>query len=173
MKDQRFYHEFSLKQRIKFFMINDHWYQIRNYIRYLRLEEKYFNSGNRLFSNFFCRKKNILGNKLGFYISKNTLGEGVTIYHHGSIIISGNAKIGNNVSLHGNNCIGNDGNSDFAPIIGDSVDIGFGACIIGSIEIAKGVKIGAGAVVVKSCFKEGATLIGVPARIIESEQNNE
>lgn len=169
MKDQQFYYELSLKQRLKFFIVNDHWYQIRKYIKYLRLEEKYFNSGNRLFSIFFCRRKNVLGNKLGLYISKNTVGEGITIYHHGSVIVSGDARIGKNVSLHGNNCIGNDGTTNFAPVIGDNVDIGFGASIIGSIEIADGVRIGAGAVVVKSCFKEGATLTGVPARLVESE----
>ena len=40
--------------------------------------------------------------------------------------------------------------SGTAPIIGDNVDIGVGATIIGNITIADNIKIGAGAVVTKS-----------------------
>ena len=49
---------------------------------------------------------------------------------------------------------------------GDRVDIGVGAKIIGDITIADDVKIGAGAVVTKSCLKQGATLVGIPAKIL-------
>ena len=72
--------------------------------------------------------------------------------------------IGQGCCLHGNNCIGNDGKSGGAPVIGKNVDIGFGAVIIGDIQIADNCKIGAGAVVVHSCLEEGSTLVGVPAR---------
>ena len=51
-------------------------------------------------------------------------------------------------------------------MIGNRVDIGVGAKIIGGITIADDVKIGAGAVVTKSCSEIGATLVGVPARKI-------
>lgn len=167
--DQKFYQNLSYKQKLRLVILNDHWYQINKYIRLLRLEEKYFNSNNKLISLYYGRRKNKLGNKLGFYVSKNTVGDGVTFFHHGSIIISGDAIIGNNVVFHGNNCIGNDGETNFAPIIGNNVDIGFGAIIIGNIKIADSVRIGAGAVVTKSCLKKNATLIGVPAREVESE----
>lgn len=68
--------------------------------------------------------------------------------------------------MHGDNCIGNNGITDDAPTIGNNVDIGFGAKIIGGIKIADDVKIGAGAIVVKDCLRKGATLVGVPAHEI-------
>lgn len=74
------------------------------------------------------------------------------------------AKIGKNCQFHGNNCVGNKGVLDeAAPRLGDNVEIGVGAKIIGDIYIADGVKIGANAVVVKSCYNKGATLVGIPA----------
>lgn len=112
----------------------------------------------------YSRRKNKLGNTLGFYINPNTLGAGTIIYHHGSIIINSNAVLGCGCKLHGNNCIGNDGKSLMTPHIGNNVEIGFGASIIGDITVADDVQIGAGAVVVKSCLKKGARLVGVPAK---------
>ena len=35
--------------------------------------------------------------------------------------------------LHGDNCIGNNGKTEGCPIIGDNVDIGTGAKILGAI----------------------------------------
>lgn len=86
---------------------------------------------------------------------------------HGNIIINGDAKIGDNCNFHGNNCIGTDGKSPIPPKIGNNVDIGFGAIIIGNIEIADGVKIGANSVVNKSVLEKNAVVAGVPAKIIK------
>ena len=132
---------------------------------------------------FFNRKKNVfylfnyiihhykkqkLSLKLGFSIDYCDIGEGFEIYHYGNIVINGSAKIGKNVKFHGNNCVGNKGEHDLScPTIGDNVDIGFGAVIIGGIFIANNVKIGAVAVVCKSCLIDGAILTGVPADIKE------
>ena len=71
------------------------------------------------------------------------------------------------VVLHGDNCIGNNGKDDGCPVIGNNVDIGVGAKIIGNVYIADDCKIGAGAIVVKSCKEKGKTLIGCPAKPIE------
>ena len=106
----------------------------------------------------YSRRKNKLGNTLGFYINPNTLGAGTIIYHHGSIIINSDAVVGCGCKLHGNNCIGNDGVSLKAPHIGNNVEIGFGASIIGDVTITDDVKIGAEAVVVKSCLKKEPVL---------------
>lgn len=119
---------------------------------------------NKVMEFIYSRRKNKLGNTLGFYINLNTLGAGTIIYHHGLIIINSDAVVGCGCKLHGNNCIGNDGVSLKAPHIGNNVEIGFGASIIGDVTIADDVKIGAGAVVVKSCLKKGACLVGVPAK---------
>ena len=50
------------------------------------------------------------------------------------------------------------------PQIGDNVDIGVGAKIIGDVTIANGIKIGANAVVNKSFNEENITIVGCPAR---------
>ena len=141
-------------------------YLIWKYITYLRREEA---AGNKLSAYFWRRKKNNLGAKLGIIVYAGTCGKGLHIWHYGSTIISGEAKVGENCTFHGQVCIGNDGRNTAALVIGNHVDIGVGAKIIGGITIADYVKIGAGAVVTKSCYEKGATLAGVPARILERE----
>lgn len=166
--DQEYYDSYPTKRKIKFLLTNDHLYQVRKYMIFLRKEEHFFNKEglfNRAISFYYARKKNCLGNKLGFYILPNCVGKGCIIYHHGSIIIHGDAFIGEGCKLHGNNCIGNNGIDNKAPKLGKNVDIGFGAVILGGVTIADNVKIGAGAVVVRDCHVEGATLVGVPAKI--------
>ena len=64
------------------------------------------------------------------------------------------------------NCIGNNGrdiSNKNVPVLGNRIDVGVGASIIGAVKIADNVKIGAGAVVCKSCEKEKAVLVGIPA----------
>lgn len=146
---------------------SDHLVLIKKYMYCLRHEQYYIVKKNRigrLLRLFWARRKNRIGNRIGFYIGATVFEPGITIFHHGTIIVNGNASVGQGSCLHGNNCIGNDGKSTEAPIIGKNVDIGFGAVIIGDIRIADNCKIGAGAVVVHSCLNEGATLVGVPAR---------
>ena len=77
------------------------------------------------------------------------------------------SKIGKNCKLHGSNCIGNDGKSLAAPVIGDNVRLGVGAKVIGDVHIADDVIIAAGAVVIDSCDIKGATLAGVPAKVVK------
>ena len=139
------------------------------YLKALRLSEYYrvLSKENYLFTIpflYYSRNKNDLGIQLGYEIESRNIQPGLVLFHNGPIIIHGNSIIGKNCKLHGDNCIGNNGISDLCPVIGDNVDVGVGAKIIGGIRIADDVKIGAGAVVVKDCFTPGATLVGVPAR---------
>lgn len=173
--DNEFFRNLSLKTRLQLYLRHDHWIVINKYLRYLRLEEYYYNRqgiASKMLAYFWARKKNKLGNQLGFFINANSLGPYATIYHHGSIIINGDAHIGANCCLHGMNCIGNKGDSSEAPIIGDNVDIGIGAVILGGVKIANGCKIGANAVVINSCLEEGAILVGVPA-VVKHKQLDE
>lgn len=110
--------------------------------------------------------RNRIGNRLGFEISGAGIGAGLAIYHNGPVVIHGKAILGMNCSLHGDNCIGNDGITDDCPVIGNDVDIGFGAKIIGRVRIADNCKIGAGAVVVKDFLEQGSVIGGIPAKKI-------
>lgn len=155
----------NIAGNIKLWLLRDHDYLIWKYVKALRMTEYYFNCGNKLGYFIWQRRKNTLGARLGITIWHNTIDSGLKIWHYGSVIVNGHAKIGKNCQMHGENCIGNKGDSDErAPEIGNNVDIGVGAKIIGPIYIADDVKIGANAVVINSCYKQGATLVGVPAR---------
>ncbi len=170
MRDNSFFDKYSTRTKIQLYLKNDHWILINRFLRYLRKEESYIKKHGilaKILSYYWGRRKNNLGNKLGFLIPPFVLGENVTIYHHGGIIINGNARIGKNCILHGMNCIGNNGFSDAVPEIGDNVDIGIGAKIIGGVQIADNIVIGANAVVINSCTIKGAVLVGVPARMCE------
>lgn len=54
------------------------------------------------------------------------------------------------------------------PVIGNHVQIGAGAVIIGNITVGNDVVIGANAVVIND-IPDGAIAVGVPARIIQKK----
>ena len=139
-------------------------YLIWKYMTFLRREEA---ARSKLTAYFWRRKKNNLGSRLGLQIYAGTCARGLHIWHYGSVIISGDAVVGENCTIHGQACIGSDGASDEAPVLGKDLDIGVGAKIIGGVTLADNIRVGAGAVVVKSCETPGATLVGVPARPVE------
>ena len=102
---------------------------------------------------------------LGFTIGDGVLGENITFFHKGNIMINPAAKVGDGCMFHGNCCIGVSRTfEEGAPVIGKNVDIGFGAVILGDIYIADNIKIGANAVVTKSFYEPGITIAGVPAK---------
>ena len=105
---------------------------------------------------------------MGIFASINTIDEGLIIYHSGEIVVSGLAKCGKNLKLHGNNCIGNKGLDGYAPIIGNNCDVGFGAVIIGDVVLGDDIKVGANAVVNKN-FKSNQTIAGIPAKTINTK----
>lgn len=116
------------------------------------------------------KKKNKLGVFIGVEIPEKSFGIGLVIHHNGSIVVNGSSIIGKNCQLHGDNCIGNSGKLNeltLCPRIGDNVEIGVGAKVIGNVTIANNIKIGANAVVTKSFTEEGITICGIPAKKLE------
>ena len=149
---------------------------IWKYIKYLRISEYYKNTSvvanhtiwHRRLLYVLCKhKKNKLGSRLGIEIGENSFGYGLTIYHPNGIVVNEAAKIGNFCKLHGNNCIGNKGliGENGCPRLGDNVDIGVGAKVLGSISIANNISIGANAVVLTSFDTENVVACGCPAVI--------
>ena len=111
--------------------------------------------------------------KLGYSISPNTIGPGLSIAHRGTIVINGGAKIGANCRIHVDVIIGTEaGKSAAAPTIGDNCYIGPGAKLFGDIEIGPNTVIGANAVVNKSFPEGNQTLGGVPAKVISSKTSD-
>lgn len=144
--------------------------QLCKYLIYLRKQEYYINTagGNKikgLFGLIYEGKKNKLGEKLGMEIGPNCFGKGLQIYHAG-IVVNPAVRAGEHCSLHGGNCIGNNGITDVNPSLGNNVDIGYGAVLIGDIRIADDCVIGANAVVNHSFIEKGSRIAGVPAHKI-------
>lgn len=164
----------SIKERIVERVVNYPSYILRQYLLFLRKQEYYVNTADNnkikgLLGLYYERKKNNLGIQLGIEIGPNCFEKGLQIYHVGSIIVNPAVKAGENVKLHGANCIGNNGKSNAVPKLGNNIDIGYGAVIIGDIEIADNVKIGANAVVLESILEEGCTVVGIPAKIVKRD----
>ena len=107
-----------------------------------------------------------LGIKLGYTISANSFGPGLSLPHRGTIIVNEKTKVGANCTLHACVNIGEDKTNN-APTIGDRVYIGPGAKIIGGIEIADNTIIGANSVVTKTVTTPNTTIAGVPAKFLK------
>lgn len=141
-------------------------------IRLRKLEFVMNCSKNRphlLIRRFLFRKSAI---KLGFSISPNTFGPGLSIAHRGTIIVNGGARIGANCRIHADVNIGTEaGHGSLAPIIGDDCYIGPGAKVFGNIVIGSGTVIGANAVVNKSFPEGNQSLGGVPAKVISNKSS--
>ena len=95
-----------------------------------------------------------------------TFGPGLVIMHSFGIIVHGQVKAGKNLSLEAGVVIGENEEQNQIPTLGDNVSIGAGAKIIGPVTIGSDVKIGANAVVTRD-IPDGATAVGIPARVIK------
>lgn len=93
------------------------------------------------------------------------VGRRLVIEHFGGIVISGDAVIGDDVTLRHGVTLGlRRTGVPGAPVIGNGVDIGAGAKILGNVRIGNGAVIGANAVVLCD-VPPGALAVGIPARI--------
>ncbi len=174
--DNRWYHQSSWKWRLIDAFTAAPYYVLQKYLRYLRKYEYYYNNSkgsrrNTCLVYYYQRKKNRLGNMLGIEIGPNCFGKGLSIWHGGSIVVNPDVRAGENCVLRGANCIGNDGTNNKNPVLGDNVELGYGAVIIGDVTVASNTIIGANAVVNHSIEEEGGTHVGVPARKVQKSSS--
>lgn len=96
------------------------------------------------------------------------LGRRFFIDHGMGIVIGETAEIGDDCTLYHGVTLGgvswNKGKRH--PTLGDGVTVGAGAKILGPFTVGAGAKIGSNSVVVKE-VPPGATVVGIPARIVE------
>jgi len=91
------------------------------------------------------------------------IGRNFRIDHFGCIIISGYASFGDNCIVRNNVTIGlKNLEEKAAPRIGNNVNIGAGAKLLGPITIGDNVDIGANAVVISS-VPDNSIAVGIPA----------
>lgn len=93
------------------------------------------------------------------------IGRNFVIDHFGGIVISGYARFGDNCRIRNGVVVGLSRVEDpIAPVIGNNVDIGTGATLLGRITIGDNVLIGANAVVVRD-VPANHIAVGVPAQV--------
>jgi len=95
-----------------------------------------------------------------------SIGPGLYIGHIGGVHINPQAVLGSNCNLAhrvtiGASAMGREG----SPVVGDDVYISTGATLVGKIKVGNGAKIAANTLVMSN-IPAGATVMGVPGRII-------
>lgn len=97
--------------------------------------------------------------------SETRIGRRFRIDHFGGIVISGDASFGDDCVIRNGVTVGlKNAGQRGAPVVGDRVDIGAGAKILGPIRIGDDVAIGANAVVITD-VPSNSIAVGVPATI--------
>ena len=99
------------------------------------------------------------------------LGRRVRLWHHGGMVLGARA-IGSDVHIRQNTTFGllSKNEQSAKPIIGDRVDIGAGACVLGAVTVGDDCVIGANSVVTRD-LPRGCTVFGVPARPVSLRAN--
>ena len=100
------------------------------------------------------------------------LGRRVRIWHHGGMVLHARS-IGDDVHLRHNTTFGvaRRGENLDIPAIGDRVDIGCGACVLGDVRIGDDSVIGANAVVTRD-VPPWSVVVGVPGYVVKSRLSN-
>jgi serine O-acetyltransferase len=93
------------------------------------------------------------------------IGPGLRIWHFGNIFLHKDVALGSDCTLRQGVTIGNRIVGGPVPVIEDDVEFGAYAQVLGGVRIGRGAKIGAMSVVL-SDVPPGATVVGVPAKVI-------
>jgi serine acetyltransferase len=108
--------------------------------------------------------RNLYGIELPYTVQ---VGRRVVFEHQSGIVVHGNAVIGDDCVIRQDVTIGNrraDRPLD-APRLGNRVNVGAGAKVLGAVQIGDDAQIGANAVVCED-VPAGAVAVGVPARVV-------
>ncbi len=99
-------------------------------------------------------------------ISKSVqIGPGLRIWHFGNIFIHPDVTIGANCTLRQGVTIGNRHAGGAVPVIGDNVEFGAYAQVLGGVRVGDDCRIGAMSLVLED-LPNGVTAVGIPARIV-------
>ncbi|WP_213712517.1 colanic acid biosynthesis acetyltransferase WcaB [Cedecea lapagei] len=132
----------------------------------------------------FCsvwRKKNVINNLwaapvllayrfiteclFGYEIQAGaTIGRRFTIHHGYAVVINKFVVVGDDFTIRHGVTIGNRGSSLACPVIGNGVELGANAIVVGDITLGNNVTVGAGSVVLDS-VPDNALVVGEKARV--------
>ena len=105
--------------------------------------------------------------------AQTRVGERIGLVHDANgVILHPDVVIGDDVTIFHQVTIGKQTGEPKRPVIGNGVMIGAGAKILGNVTVSDYAMIGTNAVVLQD-VPEGATAVGVPARIIPAKPDFE
>lgn len=137
------------------------------YVRCLRLTEYHLNINNFIRFHWYRLKLSRLALRYGIRTEINAIGKGLNIIHlaGGGGCILNCKSMGDYCRVQSGVVIGNVGDGDHRPTIGNYVGFGLGCKVYGKITIGDGAKILPNAVVTKDV--PSYTIVGgVPAKMI-------
>ena len=102
-----------------------------------------------------------------------TLGVGILIDHGMGVVIGETAELGDRITIYHGTTLGGTGKEKGKrhPTVGDNVVIGAGSKVLGNIKIGSNSKIGANSVVLDD-VPEGATVVGIPGKVVKINKRN-
>ena len=102
-----------------------------------------------------------------------TLGAGILIDHGMGVVIGETAELGDRITIYQGTTLGGTGKEKGKrhPTVGDNVVIGAGSKVLGNIKIGSNSKIGANSVVLDD-VPEGATVVGIPGKVVKINKTN-
>lgn len=159
----------SIFSKVKFYLLNPSWRFIDKRSKY----EHYANSNNlfcKIYAKYLFISYKREGLHLGFSIPPFLSGQGLSLLHYGTLVISKLARIGKNAGIHV--CVNIGAHEEFAPIIGDNVYIASGVKMYGKIVIGNNVKIAANSVVNKSLPEDNVVIGGMPVKVLKKLNDN-
>jgi serine O-acetyltransferase len=103
-----------------------------------------------------------------------TIGQRFFIDHGMGVVIGETAEIGDDVTLYQGVTLGGTtlDHGKRHPTLGDGVIVGAGAKILGPFTVGKGARVGSNAVVLEA-VPAGATVVGIPARVVNRPKNDD
>lgn len=130
-----------------------------------RLQRFFYDSGFSRLATTVSRINHLL---YGVTIGNQVRSSGALLIAHGHIVLDGYTQLGDGVRINPFVTLGVSNTSRkpfdlWGPTIGDDVNIGTGAKILGKVHIGDSVKVGANAVVVTD-IPAHHTAVGMPAR---------
>ncbi len=119
-----------------------------------------------LFDRFYWLAFRFVETLTGISFTKEVvIGPGLRIHHFGNIFIHSKVRMGAGCTLRQGVTLGNREEEGAVPIIGDGVEFGAYAQVLGGVHVGDGARIGALSVVLQD-VPPGYTAVGIPARLL-------
>jgi len=99
------------------------------------------------------------------FTKRTSIGPGLRIHHFGNIFVNERSRIGADCTLRQGVTIGSVDDDGPAPVLGDRVELGAYAQVLGGVIVGDDARVGAMSVVLAD-VPAGCTVAGAPARVV-------